>query len=156
SMVGMLPMLVQIPILGSLWTALNTDIHLRHAPLDGWWIRDLSAPDALITFPHPLDIPVLSALPFIGRAFTGITMFNLLPILMGVSMYLQQKYMPKPTMQTLKTGDKSTPGPGGMTPEEQLRQQQMMGYMMTFMFPLMFYYMPSGLNLYWMATNVFG
>ena len=32
----------------------------------------------------------------------------------------------------------------------------MMANMMAVMFPLMFYYMPAGLNLYWLATNVFG
>jgi membrane protein insertase Oxa1/YidC/SpoIIIJ len=31
-----------------------------------------------------------------------------------------------------------------------------MAYMMAILFPLMFYKMPSGLNLYWLSTNVFG
>ncbi len=162
SMVGFLPLLIQIPILGALWTALNTDIHLRHAPLDGWWIRDLSAPDALIPFNPPFDIPILSWLPLIGWMFQDISAFNLLPILMGVSMWLQQKYMPKPHIEARleaakKHGAEHKPRtPGAMSPEEQLRQQQMIANMMAVMFPLMFYYMPSGLNLYWMATNVFG
>jgi YidC/Oxa1 family membrane protein insertase len=164
-LVGMLPLFVQMPILGALWTALNTDIHLRHAPLDGWWIRDLSAPDALLPFNPPIDLPILSWLPFIGYAFSGVTALNLLPLLMGVSMWLQQKYMPKPAMQARleaarkqqqQEGAAPKRSAGGMTPEEQLRQQQMMAYMMSIMFPLMFYYMPAGLNLYWMATNVFG
>ncbi|NUQ73570.1 MAG: membrane protein insertase YidC, partial [Polyangiaceae bacterium] len=164
-LVGMLPLFIQMPILGALWTALNTDIHLRHAPLDGWWIRDLSAPDALLPFNPPIDLPVLSWLPFIGYAFSGVTALNLLPLLMGVSMWLQQKYMPKPAMQARleaarkqqqQEGAAPRRSGGGMTPEEQLRQQQMMAYMMSVMFPLMFYYMPAGLNLYWMATNVFG
>jgi len=159
-LVGMLPLMLQIPILGALWTALNTDIHLRHAPLDGWWIRDLSAPDALVPFSPPMDIPILSWLPFVGYAFAGVTALNLLPILMGVSMWLQQKYMPKPAMQArleaARTQSTSKKPSGGLSPEDQMRQQQMMAYMMSFMFPLMFYYMPAGLNLYWMATNVFG
>ena len=76
-------------------------------------------------------------------------------------MWLQQKYMPKPGMQAKidaakkDTGEKK-PAKSGMTPEEQMKQQQMIAYMMSIMFPLMFYKMPSGLNLYWMATNVVG
>jgi len=163
-MVGMLPLLIQMPILVALWTSLNTDIQLRHAPFDGWWIYDLSAPDALIEFGGAgVTIPVLGWLPLIGRMFQNVPSLNLLPILMGVSMWLQQKYMPKPAQQArLEAARKQPPpqprkkGKGGMSPQDQLRQQQMIAYMMSIMFPLMFYYMPSGLNLYWMSTNVFG
>ncbi|MFH1746901.1 MAG: YidC/Oxa1 family insertase periplasmic-domain containing protein [Planctomycetota bacterium] len=160
SLVGMLPLFIQMPILVALWTGLNTDIQLRHAAFDGWWIKDLAAPDALIPFNPPFDIPILGQFPLLGWMFCGITAFNLLPVLMGVSMWLQQKYMPKPGMQAKLDAAKTSPPkdrkPGQMTPQDQMRQQQMIGYMMTFMFPLMFYYMPSGLNLYWMSTNVFG
>jgi YidC/Oxa1 family membrane protein insertase len=157
-------MLLQMPILVALWTALNSDIQLRHAPLDGWWIRDLAAPDALVQFGHPITIPILGQLPLLGRMFSGIDALNLLPILMGVSMWLQQKYMPKPSVHarpgaTPKPGAAPRPAerrPGQLSPEDQLRQQRIMSYMMVFIFPLMFYYMPAGLNLYWMATNVFG
>lgn len=159
SMVGMLPMLIQMPILIALWTALNTDVHLRHAAFDPWWITDLSAPDRLVIFSGDgLTIPILNLLPFIGSWFTNISSLNLLPILMGVSMWLQQKYMPKPGAGVKKAAD-STPRKAprsGMSPEDQARQQQIMMYMMSILFPLMFYYWPSGLNLYWMATNVFG
>jgi YidC/Oxa1 family membrane protein insertase len=162
-MVGMLPLLIQMPILVALWTSLNTDIQLRHAPFDGWWIYDLSAPDALVKFGGAgLTIPVLGWLPMIGRMFQNIPSLNLLPILMGISMWLQQKYMPKPAQQArleaARKQQQQAPkkGGGGMSPQDQLRQQQMIAYMMAVMFPLMFYYMPSGLNLYWMSTNVFG
>lgn len=161
--IGMLPLFIQMPILVALWTALNTDIHLRHAPFDGYWITDLSAPDALFSFATPIDIPILSWLPLIGQMFRGVPSINVLPVLMGVSMWLQQKYMPKPQMQaSVEAAGKQAPnkskakGRAAMTPEEQMRQQRMMAYMMSIMFPLMFYYMPSGLNLYWMATNVVG
>jgi len=168
-MVGMLPMFLQMPILIALWTGLNTDVHLRHAPLplfprlfgDGWWIDDLSAPDELIQFPGGgITIPILGWLPFIGYVFSNISALNVLPLVMGISMWLQQKYMPKPHLEARKQAAGGAKKPErnalGMTPEEQLRQQQMIGYLMCFMFPLLFYYMPSGLNLYWMATNVFG
>jgi YidC/Oxa1 family membrane protein insertase len=163
-MVGMLPMLIQMPILIALWTALNTDVHLRHAGFDPWWITDLSAPDALIEFSGDgITIPILGWLPLIGTWFTNVPSLNLLPILMGVSMWLQQKYMPKPGMQAkleaakkAATQKKSHQKRSGMSPEDQARQQQMIMYMMSIFFPLMFYRMPSGLNLYWMSTNVFG
>ncbi len=162
-MIGMLPMLIQMPILIALWTALNTDVHLRHAGFDPWWITDLSAPDALIEFAKPITIPILGWLPFIGRMFQDVPAINLLPILMGVSMWLQQKYMPKPGMEAKKEAAKKAAAEkkphqksSGMSPEDQARQQMMMMYMMSVIFPLMFYYMPSGLNLYWLSTNVFG
>jgi YidC/Oxa1 family membrane protein insertase len=163
SMIGMLPMAIQMPILIALWTALNTDVHLRHAGFDPWWITDLSAPDALVAFSKPITIPILGWLPFIGRMFTDVPALNLLPILMGVSMWLQQKYMPKPAMQARLEAAKKAAAEkkthqkrSGLAPEEQARQQRMIMYMMSVFFPLMFYYMPSGLNLYWMSTNVFG
>lgn len=160
SMVAMVPLFLQMPILVALWTTLNTDVNLRHAPFDGWWITDLSAPDAFIHFASPVDVPVLSAIPLIGWIFTGVRSINILPILMGVSMWLQQKYMPKPHLKAKLEAARQQPPrqrkAGGLTPEEQMRQQQIMSYMMSIMFPLMFYSMPSGLNLYWMATNIFG
>lgn len=164
SMVGMLPMLIQMPILIALWTALNTDVNLRHAALDPFWIEDLSVPDALIAFSTPIDIPVLSWLPLLGQMFEDVPSINFLPVLMGVSMYLQQKYMPKPGMEAKKEAaakqraerPSKPSGPGGMDIEDQMKQQQLVGYMMAFMFPLLFYYMPAGLNLYWLSSNIVG
>lgn len=159
-MVGMIPMMIQMPIMIALWTALNTDINLRHSQFDGWWIRDLAAPDSLITFASPVTVPVLGWLPLIGRIFHDIPSFNLLPILMGVSMYLQQKYMPKPNIAAKREAAKAAGGEQsdamGMTPDEQIRQQQMIANMMSVMMPVMLYYFPSGLALYWMSSNIFG
>jgi len=155
-LVGMLPLFIQMPILVALWSGLNSDIFLRHAPFDGWWIKDLAAPDAVLSFDPPVSIPILAQLPLIGFVFRDVPSLNLLPILMGLSMWLQQKYMPKPAL-AVQAQSASTPRrPGQLSPEDQIRQQRIVGYMMTIMFPFMFYYMPSGLNLYWMATNVFG
>lgn len=153
-LLGMIPLMIQLPILGALWNALNTDVHLRHAIFDGVWIRDLSAPDALVRFSSPITIPLLGWLPWIGTPFQNVPSINLLPILMGVSMYLQQKYMPKPNIA--KPPSTTPARPGAMSMEDQMRQTQMMANMMSFIFPIMLYYQPSGLNLYWMATNVFG
>ena len=160
SFVSFIPLFIQMPILIALWTALNTDVNLRHAPFDGWWIVDLSAPDAFWTFEHPFTVPILGHLPLLSKVFGNITSINLLPIMMGVSMWLQQKYMPKPHMKAKQEAEKQQAASGkpksGPTPADQLRQQQMMAYMMSFIFPLMFYLMPAGLNLYWLSTNIFG
>ncbi|MFO0839090.1 MAG: membrane protein insertase YidC [Phycisphaerae bacterium] len=157
SVVAMVPLFIQMPILAALYVALSGDLHLRHAPFDGYWIRDLAAPDALVNFGDPgINVPLLSWI------MGPIHSLNVLPLLMGVSMFLQQKYMPKPrhlakqlaARQQQQHQKASTPG--AMSPEDQLRQQQMMGNMMAIMFPVMFYTMPAGLNLYWFTTNIFG
>ncbi len=159
--VSFIPLFIQMPILVALWTALNTDVYLRHAPFDGWWIIDLSAPDALVRFDPPVTVPILGQIPLLGSVFAGVASFNLMPILMGISMWFQQKYMPKPHLKAkLDAAKKQTADHGkrkaGMNPEDQIRQQQIMAYLMAILLPLMFYKMPSGLNLYWFATTVFG
>ncbi len=136
---GCLPMLIQLPIWVALYSALNYDINLWHEPF-AMWIKDLSAPDALYHWQPAVTVPLLSWI------LGPIDKFNVLPILLAISMYLQQKYTPKPP-----------PAPG--TPQEQIDQQaqmqKMMGFMMIFM-GLLFYNMPSGLNLYIMASSFFG
>jgi YidC/Oxa1 family membrane protein insertase len=111
---GCFPMLLQLPVFIGLFYALRSSIQLRHAP---WiaWIDDLSAPDLLFTLPG-VDFPV-----------------RVLPILMGASMYFQQKLTP---MQ--------------MDPA----QARMMLIMMPGMMLLISYTFPSGLVLYWMMSNV--
>lgn len=158
NLVMFIPLFIQVPILGALWQALHMDIELRLAPFDGWWIRDLSAPDSLVRFGGAgLTIPILGWLPLIGGAFQNVASLNLLPLLMGVVMLVQQRFMPKPQLQPRPEGSPSPAAPpSGMTPEEQMRQQQMIGNMMAIMFPVMMYRAPSGLILYWTATTIFG
>lgn len=137
-----LPLALQIPIWGALWQALASTIEMRHAPFDGWWIKDLAGPDALISFGQ-FDIPIIS------HYLTGpISSFNLLPILLGVSQLLQMKFMPR---GTVGAGGQPT-GPAAQQMEQ---QRKMMMYMSVF-FVLMLYNAPSGLNLYIMASNLFG
>ncbi len=134
-----LPMLLQMPIWVSLFTALNFNIDMRHESFF-WWIQDLTAPDAMIKFDNPITIPLLSNM-------TGpIASFNLLPILVSIFMFLQQKLMPKPT---------PPPGKSGAQADQTAQMQKMMPYM-TLMFGLFFYNMPSGLNLYIFASSFFG
>lgn len=125
---GCLPILLQIPIFFSLYKVIFVTIELRHAPWIGW-IKDLSAPDpssfinlfGLLPYASPEPGSILS-LMFIG----------ILPILLGVSMWLQQKLNPAPTDPT----------------------QQMIFAWMPWVFMFMLGSFASGLVLYWIANNV--
>ena len=125
---SMFPMMIQMPIWIALWTAIYTSIELRGAPFLPVWITDLSAPDALIRF-KTVTIPLLG---------WQIDSFNLLPILMGVVMYMQQKLMPHSS--------------SAKTDPQTAQQQKMMMVMMTLLFPIMLYKGPSGVNLYILSS----
>ncbi|MFQ6048093.1 MAG: YidC/Oxa1 family insertase periplasmic-domain containing protein [Phycisphaerae bacterium] len=134
-----LPMGLQMPIWVALWTALNNTIELRHAAF-ALWIRDLASPDALIRLGEDSWIYQHSGwVPFIGP----IDALNVLPLILGVSMYLQQRLTPKPAT------------PGTKTPDQQKQQQMIMNFMSVF-FAFLFYNMPSGLTLYIGASSLFG
>ena len=99
--------------------------------LFGQFLGDLSRPDHFIAFTEPVDIWI-----------TKLTGVNLLPLLMGVIFYVQQKYMSPP------------PSPN-MTPE-QLQQQKVMKIMMVVLFPVMLFQAPSGLTLYILTSSSIG
>ena len=134
-MLSCLPMMCQMPIWAGLFGALNSTVAMRHEPFF-WWINDLTVPDALFYFDHPFDIPLIGT----------VASFNLLPLLLGISMWLQQKFMPKPAAAAKATGKAA----------DQMAQQRMMMYVMSAMMILFFYNAPSGLTLYIMASNFFG
>jgi YidC/Oxa1 family membrane protein insertase len=125
---GCLPILLQIPIFFSLYKVIFVTIELRHAPWIGW-IDDLSAPDpssiinlfGLLPWDAP-DPNSILALIFIG----------VLPILLGISMWMQQKLNPAPTDPT----------------------QQMIFAWMPWVFMFMLGGFASGLVLYWIANNI--
>jgi YidC/Oxa1 family membrane protein insertase len=132
-----LPMLIQMPIWVALFLSLSNNILMRHQPFLFTWIKDLTAPDALIAFSSPLIVPVVG---------WRIASFNVLPILVSLFMYLQQKTAPKPPVSPSMSA-------------EQRQQQEMMQKMMplmSIMMLLIFYNMPSGLNLYIMFSSLFG
>ncbi len=83
---GCLPILIQIPVFFALYKVLFVTIEMRHAPFFGW-IQDLSAPDPTSLFNLfgliPWDPP-------------GFLMIGVWPLLMGISMFLQQKLNPQP------------------------------------------------------------
>jgi len=132
---GCLPMFLQMPIWIALYSSLQSTFALRQSPFlwNFTWIHDLSKPDFLLYFPNHSFV-----IPLIGMHIEGL---NLLPMLMGVVFYLQQKYMqpPNPAMT-----------------EDQLKQQKMMQMIMPFIFPITLYNAPSGLNLYIFASTLFG
>lgn len=72
---GCLPMLLQMPILYSLWTLFRTNIDLRQSDFI-FWITDLSTPDTLVHF---------------GTSILGISSISGLALAMGISMFIQQK-----------------------------------------------------------------
>lgn len=114
---GCVPLLFQFPVLIGLFFALQSSIGLRHAPF-ALWIDDLSQPATLFVIPG-LDFP-----------------FRVLPLIMGASMFVQQKMTPTT----------------GMDPA----QAKMMLIMMPSMMLLISYTFPSGLVLYWTVSNLLG
>jgi YidC/Oxa1 family membrane protein insertase len=127
-LLGCLPMLLQMPILVALFRGLNSIVELRHAAFLPVWITDLAAPDALFTFGKEL--------PLIGSAF------NLLPILLTVAMFVQQKFTPQSAQAAASP--------------EQAQQQKMMKFMLPAMMLVFFYKAASGLNLYFMTSTFAG
>ena len=87
---GCLPIVVQIPVFFALYKVLYTTIEMRHQPFYGW-IQDLSAPDPLTILTgfglYQWQIP----------EFLHFFNIGLWPMLMGVTMYVQQKLNPAPT-----------------------------------------------------------
>jgi YidC/Oxa1 family membrane protein insertase len=124
---GCLPILPQIPIFFSLYKVIFVTIELRQAPFFGW-LKDLSAPDPSSIF------NLFGLLPWDAPA-TGSTLhavfIGLLPILLGISMWLQQKLNPAPTDPT---------------------QAQILMWM-PWVFMFMLGRFASGLVLYWITNN---
>jgi YidC/Oxa1 family membrane protein insertase len=124
---GCLPVLIQIPIFFSLYKVIFVTIELRHAPFFGW-LNDLSAPDSSSLFNLfgllPWAAPVHGTL--LGLIFIGI-----LPIILGISMWLQQKLNPAPADPV---------------------QQQIFAYM-PWIFMFMLGGFASGLVIYWITNN---
>ncbi|MBN1232176.1 MAG: membrane protein insertase YidC [Candidatus Coatesbacteria bacterium] len=111
---GCLPLFVQMPVFFALYRVLSSSIELRQAGF--LWIKDLSSPDILFNFGVTL--------PLVGSEF------HLLPLLMGLTMFWQQK----------------------MTITDP--KQKMMVYFMPVFMTFIFYSIPSGLVLYWFVNSI--
>ena len=122
---GCLPLLLQMPVFFALYNVLLVTIEMRHAPFFGW-VKDLSTQDPLNIFNLfgllPFDSPAI--LPALG----------LWPILMGVSMWLQQRLNPQPT-------DK---------------MQARIFMMLPIVFTFVLASFPAGLVIYWTWNNILG
>lgn len=122
---GCLPVFIQIPVFFSLYKVLFVTIEMRHAPFYGW-IHDLSSPDptsilnlfGLISWTPPTAIHFLA--------------LGVWPIIMGVTMFLQQRLNPQPTDPV----------------------QAKMFMVLPFVFTFMLANFPSGLVIYWTWNNL--
>ena len=119
---GCLPILLQIPVFYALYKTLMVSVEMRHQPFV-LWIKDLSAPDPLT------PVNLFGYLHFTPPAFLAL---GVLPILLGITMYMQFKLNPQ-------QGDPT--------------QQQIFSIMP---WVLMFVMAPfaAGLQLYWVVSNV--
>jgi YidC/Oxa1 family membrane protein insertase len=119
---------LQIPIFFSLYKVIFVTIELRHAPFFGW-VHDLSAPD-----PSSI-LNLFGLLPFDApgpTSFLAILSIGVYPILMGITMWMQQKLNPAPTDPT----------------------QKMIFAWMPWVFMFMLGRFASGLVIYWCANNI--
>src|SRR5262249_2797878 len=88
SIMGCLPMLLQMPIWAALYSGLAFDIDLRHAPFIPGWINDLSNPDTVFPLTPPVLGHPLFTIPLINFEIYGL---NPLPIFLGVVLFINMK-----------------------------------------------------------------
>ncbi len=125
---GCVPILIQIPIFFSLYKVISVTIELRHAPFFGW-LNDLSAPDSSSLF------NIFGLLPWAAPeqgTLLALIFIGVLPILLGITMWLQQKLNPAPTDPT----------------------QAAVFAWMPWIFMFMLGGFASGLVVYWIANNI--
>ena len=120
---GCLPILLQIPVFFALYKTLFIAVDMRHAPFF-WWIQDLSAPD-------PTTIVNLFGLLPWGPSGIPYVDIGIWPIIMGVTMFLQQKINPPPA--------------------DPMQQKIFMA--LPFVFTIMLAIFPAGLIIYWAWNN---
>lgn len=119
---GCMPLLLQIPVFFALYKVLFVTIEMRHAPFFGW-IQDLSAPDPTTIF------NLFGLIPWDPPSFLTIGIW---PLLMGISMFIQQKINPAP------------PDP----------IQARIFMMLPIVFTVILAGFPAGLVIYWTINNV--
>jgi YidC/Oxa1 family membrane protein insertase len=123
---GCLPMVLQLPIFVGMYSVFELSVELRRAPFM-LWVRDLSLPDALVRFSGPVNIPLIPVFDS----------FNVLPLVMTVTWFLQSYYAPR-------------------SPDPQMQTQQKMMLFMPVVFGVMCYNLASGLSLYFLVNSLLG
>lgn len=121
---GCLPILVQLPVFFSLYKVLFVTIEMRQAPFFGW-IKDLSAPDPTTIW------NLFGLIPWDPSAIPHFLQIGVWPLIMCVTMILQQRLNPKPTDPV---------------------QAQVMS-MLPYLFLFLFATFPAGLVIYWAWNN---
>ena len=119
---GCLPILIQLPIFFALYKVLFVTIDMRHAPFYGF-VTDLSAKDPTSIF------NLFGLLPFSAPTALAI---GILPIIMGLTMVIQQKLNPPPTDPT------------------HAKMMKILPYLLIFLFASF----PAGLLIYWIWSNI--
>ncbi len=120
---GCLPMFIQIPVFFALYKVLSVSLQMRQAPFFGW-IQDLSAPDPSSVF------TLFGLIPWPVPSFLNI---GILPVIMGLTMYIQQKMTPTPTTD---------------------KAQANMFKFMPIIFTFMMGQFAAGLVIYWTWSNL--
>ena len=147
SLLGCFPMMLQSPVWIALFATLYFSVELRHEAafygvfqailpaktVFSHFLADLSEPDRFIDFGRKL-----ATIPMLGE----LRSINLLPLLLAVVFFIQQKYLTPQTTATL-------------SPEQEM-QQKMVKWMMVVMFPLFMYSQPSALALYFITNSTLG
>lgn len=120
-MAGCLPILIQIPIFFALYKVLYVSLEMRHAPFWGW-INDMSTVDPTSVF------NLFGLIPWTPPTFL---MIGAWPLIMGITLFLQQKLNPPPTDAV---------------------QAKVLGFMPVLMTFLLAHF-PAGLVIYWSWSN---
>jgi YidC/Oxa1 family membrane protein insertase len=129
---GCLPILVQIPVFYALYKVLFVTIEMRHAPFFGW-IRDLSARDPSTIWNLFGAVPWdPSTLPLLGNLLNGPLHLGVLPIVYGLTMWLQQSMNP---------------------PAQDPMQRQIFAFL-PFIFTFIMAPFAAGLLIYWAWNNI--
>ena len=120
---GCFPILLQLPIFIGLYSVLDISLEFRQAPFIAW-ISDLSQPDRLIPFKHPINLWI-----------TSLEEFNLVPIVMTITWFLQSYFAPR-------------------AQDPRMAAQQRMMLFMPVVFGLLCYSLASGLSLYLFVNSL--
>jgi len=144
---GCLPSFLQTPVWIALSAMIFFAVELRHEggfydifqkiqPKSSpfwYFLGDLAEPDRFVYFGRAI---------FNAWIIGPVDSINVLPVVLGIVFYIQQKYLTPPPTTAL-------------TPDQEM-QQKIMRYMTVFMFPIMMYTAPAGLTLYFAVNSTLG